>query len=41
MEIRVERVENILDIITEISNVGLPGNILYYSSKVIVIIIII
>ena len=34
MEIRVERVENALDIMTETGNVGLPGNILHYSEVV-------
>ena len=38
METRVERVENALDIITEVGNVRLPGNILHYSEVVAVVI---
>ena len=34
MEIRVERVENILDIMTEIGKVKLPRDILYHSEVV-------
>ena len=37
IEIRVERVENALDIMTEVGNVGLPGNIFHYSEVMAVI----
>ena len=39
METRVERVENALDIMIEVNNIGLPGNILHYSEVVVVVMI--
>ena len=40
MEIRVKRVENALDIIIEVNNIKLPGNILYYNEVIAIIIIV-